>query len=74
MDTIMDISATHGQPPLLYTENYCKSQQQHLQPLCWLAFSRIADARQLVVSRLSYKHYILRYTAFNPLQSGAAFL
>ena len=51
---IREISVAHGQPPLLYSENYYKPpQQQHSCPLRWLALSRIADTRQPVASKLS---------------------
>ena len=39
IDTIMDISVAHGQPPLFYSENKYKPQQQHSFPLCWLALT-----------------------------------
>ena len=39
----MEISLAHDQPPLLYSENQCKAQQQHSCPLCSMALSRIAN-------------------------------
>ena len=59
MDTTMEISVAHGQPPLLYSKSYYEPQQQHSCTLRWLAFSRIANTHQPVASKLSYKHDIL---------------
>ena len=39
MDAIMEISASHGQPALVYSENQYQPQQQHFCPFRWLAFS-----------------------------------
>ena len=41
MDTIVEISTTHAQPPVLYSNSYLEPQQQHSWPRCWLALSRL---------------------------------
>ena len=48
INTIMETSAAHDQPPLLHTKNQHEPLQPHSCPLCWLVLSRTADTRQLV--------------------------
>ena len=48
MDTIMEISVAHRQPPFPYSENQYKLKQQHSCPVCWLALSRVANTHQPV--------------------------
>ena len=43
----------------VYSENMYEPQQQHSCPDLWLALSRIANNRQLMVSKFLYKHDIL---------------
>ena len=56
-DTIMEISVTHGEPPLLYSANK-HHKKQHSCPILWLVLSRITNTRQPVAFKLTYKHDI----------------
>ena len=59
MNTVMEISVVHGQPLLLYSENWYEPKKQHSFPLCWLALPRITHTHQPMASKLSCKHDII---------------
>ena len=59
LDIIIEISVVHGQPLLLYSENWREPRKQRSCPLNWLALSHVRNNHQSVSSKLSYKHDIL---------------
>lgn len=65
LDTIITISAAHGQPPLLQNESQYEQQQSCV--FCWLAYSPIANTRQPVSSKL--KHDITKTLSLDPFFS-----
>ena len=58
MDTIMEISLAHVQPPLLYSEQTTGTAGTFFSTLL-VFLSRIANTCQPVTSKFLYKHYIL---------------